>query len=137
MAGWIHLNQLPVDRVPTIKQLNATLEFAPEKYSKVGIPQFLGRDELNNEVFFVDFGNDTNLGLQTACLFLKEHSNLLEWKFFDIRIQPNTYIRFGRMLYMLKLANHGQKVMSRGIQSCYFQIAGQVIRAKELCKSFG
>ncbi len=136
MAGWIHLNKLPLDSIPTIEQLAGVIEFANTKSSCNGIPEFIGTDEFNHQIYLLDFGSNLKLGLQTICFYLNEHSNPLDWKFFKISAGPNFFRTGSRILRRLKMLEIGKKLMIFGIQKDYPQISNQVKKTKELCKNF-
>jgi hypothetical protein len=107
------------------------------KSNRDGVPEFIGTDEFNHQIFLLNFGADLKLGLQTVCFYLQEHSNPLDWKFFNITTEPDSFWIGGRILLELKMIGMGRKMIMVGIQKYYNQISNQVKKAKELCKNLG
>jgi len=145
VAGLIHLNKLPMDRVPTVDQLLEICTFAS---TVQGMPLFLGKDEFGNEVFRINFGKASGLGLQTVYYLLTAFfnpvdsnltdSNPLDWKFFKVCSMPKYLTKISAfILHTLRMDQPGKILVVYGIQKIYREIAGLVKTTKELSGSFG
>lgn len=134
VAGYIHLNILPSEFIPTTPQLVHHLRKLPSHHNN-GVPLFMGMDNLSNEIFQINFGKERNLGLQTISFLLAEHSNLLDWKFFQIKIPRNVWLRLGDSLIKLKMRWWGIILIAIGIRRYYSLITERVKKTKELNKS--
>jgi len=138
VAGSIHLNKLPMERIPAIKELIAHFENSGGAPANFGAPLFLGKDESGNEVFGLDFAGEPGLGLQTVYFLLTAHSNPLDWKFFNVKVSSHFYTVIGAFVYnKLKLDRLGKHIFAYGIQESYQDIVALVKKAKELSRSFG
>lgn len=132
VAGLIHLNKLPKDRVPDIKEIVSAPGFDQSDKSDFGIPYFLGKDECNNEVYIIGFGGAPNLGLQTICYLLERMGNPLEWKFYNSLASIGWLTKIGGFLSKkLKLSRIGKYLAALGIQKTYSNLVELVQTAKE------
>lgn len=136
VAAAIHLNNLPADQIPEIQQLINS--FAGQGIAGDGVPLRLGWDESGNEIFTLHFGRVWGLGLQTVCFLLSAHSNPLDWKFFNVRMPMNWWLRVSVfLLNQLKLDKLERILIARKIQKSYRDIVALVRKTKELSKTDG
>lgn len=132
ISGWIHLNRLPKDRVPSIKEIISAPGFDQSDKHDFGIPYYLGKDEHNNEVFIIGFGGAPNLGLQTIYYLLERLGNPLEWKFYNSLASVDWLTKTGGFISKkLKLSRLGKYLAALGIQKSYSTLVELVRTVKE------
>jgi hypothetical protein len=132
VAGLIHLNRLPRDRVPNVKEIISASGFDQSDQQDFGIPYFLGEDEQNNEVFIIGFGGVPNLGLQTIYYLLERMGNPLEWKFYNSLASIGWLTKTGGFISKkLKLSSLGKYLAALGIQKSYLSLVELVKNVKE------
>lgn len=132
IAGNIHLQRLPADRIPTIKEIIAVPEFDKSNYRDFGIPYFLGKDQNGHEVYIIGFGKNHLLALQTINFLLNQISNPLEWRFYNALDQIGLLTKIGGFISRnLKIVTIGRYLAALGIQKSYFQLVKLVESTKE------
>lgn len=132
IAGWIHLNRLPRDRIPSVKEILAISEFDRSDSGDFGEPYFLGRDEFGNEVFIIGFGGEAALGLQTIGFLLERLGDPLEWKFYNSLGSIGWLAKMGGFISKkLKLTSVGRYLAALGIQKSYYNLVELVSTVKE------
>jgi hypothetical protein len=132
IAGYIHVNKLPLNRVPMFHEILKIAEFDNSHGRDYGIPYFLGKDDCQNEIYILGFGKERALGLQTIFHLLLEDPPSTEWKFLNALDQINWLTRIGGFLsQQLKLVYIGKNLAARGIQMTYFKIVKLVTAEKE------
>lgn len=135
IAGYLHLNRLPSDRVPSVGEILAVAEFDKSEPKDRGVPYYLGLDEYENEVYIIGLGKDRGLALQTILNVLKERANLLEWRFFNTLSEIDWVTRIGGFLSRSLHIPVGRIISAWGIQRSYAGLTALVKRTKELCKN--
>lgn len=132
VAGSIHLNRLPSDRIPNVKEILAVPEFDRSDSGDFGIPYFLGRDECGNEVFIIGFGGGVGLGLQTIYFLLEQLGEPIEWKFFNSLESVGWLTKVGGIISKkLGWSRLGKYLAALGIQKSYQNLVELVRKAKE------
>ena len=135
IAGWLHLNRLPTDRIPSVKEILAIPEFDRSESKDFGEPYFLGKDEYGNEVFIIGFGGEAGLGLQTVYFLLERWGDPAEWKFYNSLSSIGWLAKTGGVISKkLKLACVGRYLAALGIQRSYFNLVELVNKVKEKLK---
>lgn len=135
IAGWIHLNRLPSDRIPSIKEILAIPEFDWSNSEDFGEPYFLGKDKNDNEVFIIGFGGEPALGLQTIFFLLERFGDPNEWKFYNSLSSIGWLTKIGGFISKkLKITPVGKYLAALGIQKSYFNLVKLVGTAKEIEK---
>ena len=132
IAGSIHLNRLPSDRIPSIKEILAIAEFDRSDSEDFGKPNFLGVDELGNDVFIIGFGGEAVLGLQTVCFLLERLVDPNEWKFYNSLNSIGWLTKMGGFISKkLKIPYIGRYLAALGIQQSYYNLVELVNAVKE------
>ena len=139
IAGYIHLQKLPLDRIPSIQEILAIPEFDQANPRDFGVSYFLGRDTGDNEVYIIGFGKDHQFALQTIHYILIDRGyNPLDWHFFNALDQIGTLTRIGGYLSRrLKLITLGRHLAALGIQKSYSQLVKLVESVKEKNNQMG
>ncbi len=120
ISGVIHLNRLPSDRVPSVREILAVPEFDQSDSSDYGIPYLLGRDEFDNEIYIIGFGGKDALGLQTIYFLLEQFGNSIEWKFFNSLGSIGWLTKVGGFISKkLKWPRLGKYLAALGIKKSY------------------
>ncbi len=133
IAGHIHLQTLPNNRIPTIKEILAIPEFDKSDYHDFGIPYFLGKDSHDNEIFIIGFANNDSLCLQTISFIIKQRSNPNNWRFYNALEQVNWLTKFGGFFTQrLKLVTLGRYLVALGIRKSYWRLVKMVKSIKEI-----
>ncbi|HEY8463722.1 MAG TPA: DUF3189 family protein [Bacillota bacterium] len=132
VAGAIHLHRLPEDRLPTLDQLINYAGFEGNSLAAPGVPQLLGRDEAQNEIYCLGLGTDPAICLQTICHLLAAGADPFQWRFIPTGRPENPLIRWGNFCS----GKAGLAILSSfltwlGIQHCYFRLVEQVRQVKE------
>jgi hypothetical protein len=132
IAGSIHLNKLPADRIPSVKEILAIPEFDRNDSGNFGEPYFLGQDERGNDVFIIGFGGEASLALQTICFLLERLEDPAEWKFYNSLNSIGWLAKMGGFISKrLKLVTVGRYLAALGIQKSYFNLVELVKMVKE------
>lgn len=132
IAGYIHLNRLPRERIPSVKEIIAVPEFDQSDSSDFGIPYYLGKDECDNEVFIIGFGGEAPLGLQTIYFLLEQLGDPLEWKFYNSLNAIGWLTKIGGFISkQLKWSRLGRYLAALGIQKSYLRLVELVKKVKE------
>lgn len=131
ITGWIHLNRLPKDQTPTVKEIISTPGFDKSDDRDFGAPYFLGKDEFGNEVFIIGFGGEPGLGLQTICFLNDRLGNPMEWKFYNSLAAVGWLTKIGGFISKkLKWPYLGRYLAALGIQKSYSKLAELVKSVK-------
>ncbi|AZO95353.1 DUF3189 family protein [Halocella sp. SP3-1] len=72
LSAGIHTNRLPVDRVPSRKEILKLPYFDKTEGQEIGIPFYFGKDEYNNKVYIQGMGRAEKIVLNTLDSFLEE-----------------------------------------------------------------
>ncbi|NLW46948.1 MAG: DUF3189 family protein [Firmicutes bacterium] len=132
VAGLIHLNRLPRDRVPNVNEIISAPGFDQSNQPDIGIPYFLGKDRHNNEVFIIGFGSAPDLGLQTIYYLLAQMGNPLEWKFYNSLASIGWLTKIGGFISKkLKVSSIGKYLAALGIQNSYSSLVELVKNVEE------
>ncbi len=132
IAGSIHLNRLPNDRIPSVKEIIAIPEFDRSDSEDFGEPYFLGKDDQGNEVFIIGFGGEAGLGLQTIYFLLERFADPAEWKFYNSLSSIGLTAKMGGFISKkLKLVPLGKYLAALGIQKSYLNLVKLVSAVKE------
>lgn len=136
IAGWLHLNRLPTDRIPSVEEILAIPEFDRSESKDFGEPYFLGEDEHGNEVFIIGFGSEAGLSLQTVYFLLERlGGDPAEWKFYNSLGSIGWLAKTGGFISKkLKLTCVGRYLAALGIQRSYFKLVALVNEVKEKLK---
>lgn len=124
VAGLIHLQKLPPDRIPSQKEIETAV--LPDLSVECGIPAFLGKDAANNQIYIIDLGKVGNLAFLTIAGIIAGSEE--QWSFRDLSPVGNHLLCCGRILRRIGMAQAAQRVTTKGIQSCYFQLARFVFK---------
>lgn len=134
IAGYIHLQRLPRDRIPSIKEIIAVPEFDKANPGDFGVPYLLGKDNLGREVYIMGFGKNYLLALQTIhYILVNQGIDPSDWLFFNALDQIGTLTKIGGFLSRnLRIITIGRYLAALGIQRSYFQLVKLVESAKEI-----
>ncbi|TCL69340.1 uncharacterized protein DUF3189 [Hydrogenispora ethanolica] len=133
IAAYLHLNRLPMERIPTVREITSLGEFDKADSSDRGIPLYMGKDPHGNEVYVLGFGSQRSLSLETLYFILHERANLKEWRFFDTLATINWITRIGGFLSRrLKMVTPGRTIVAWGIRGSYWRLVRLVKKVKEL-----
>jgi hypothetical protein len=134
IAGYIHLQKLPGDRIPSIKEIIAVPEFDKANPGDFGIPYFLGKDDLGREVYVIGFGKNHLLALQTIhYILINQGNDPSDWHFLNALNKIGILTKIGGFLSRnLKIVTIGRYLAALGIQKSYFQLIKLVELAKEI-----
>lgn len=131
ITGWIHLNHLPMDRVPTVNEIISMPGFDQSDADDFGTPCFLGKDEFDNEVFIIGFGGESGLGLQTIYFINNWLGNPIEWKFINALATVGWLTKIGGFISKkLNWPHLGKYLAALGIQRSYSNLAQLVKSVK-------
>ncbi|HOP73755.1 MAG TPA: DUF3189 family protein [Bacillota bacterium] len=132
IAAAIHLNRLPMDRIPDRNEILNTVPFDLRESEDIGIPYFMGIDECGHEIYVLGFGKDPALGLQVVQHLIEGRADHEEWKFFNTLPCINWTTRCGGYLSRRwKWVGIGRFLLIRGIRQCYPKICKLVQQIKE------
>jgi stage V sporulation protein AE len=133
IAACIHLQRLPEDRIPSIKEILAIPEFDQADPRDFGVPYFIGEDFRNNQVYIIGFGKNYQLALQTIHYILADQGcDPLDWHFFNALNQIGTLTKIGGFLSRnLKIIFIGRHLAALGIQKSYLKLVKLVQSIKE------
>jgi Protein of unknown function (DUF3189). len=127
IAAYIHLQKLPEDRIPSINEIVKILEEHPGDF---GVPNFVGNDLWNNQVYIIGFDSDSGLALQTIGHFLsKQDISFLKWHFVDTLDSTNLFIKTGGFISHIH-SKSGKYLAAIGIQKGYFQLV-QLVKSSQ------
>ncbi len=133
ISAYLHLNRLPLDRLPTLKELIALPEFDKADQCEQGIPLLMGTDSNGNEIYILGLGKNRLLGLQTIYFTLKARVNVKEWRFIDSMRTINTITRIGGFMSReLHWVFPGRLIVAWGIRQSYWKLVDLVKNVKEL-----
>lgn len=133
IAAYLHLNQLPMDKIPNVRDIIRLPEFDKADVSDRGIPLYMGTDASGNEVYVLGFGTQRLLGLETIYFTLNQRVNPKDWRFFNTLTTINGITRFGGFLSRgLKMVFPGRMIVAWGIRQSYWRLVRLVKKVKEL-----
>lgn len=129
VAASIHLGKLPCNRVPSLRELVGIPAFDRKVANSQGIPYFLGRDELDNEVYVLGLGGNPRFGLEVIAHYLQNRTGLdpVDWKFFDAFSTINFLAKLGGFISQrLKGYALGHWIVAAGIRCGYGRLVDLV-----------
>jgi hypothetical protein len=74
VAASIHLGLLPVERIPTSKEIEHLPHYDKTESFEIGTPFFMGRDEYDSEIFILGMASERKLIKKAILSFLKHLS---------------------------------------------------------------
>lgn len=132
IAGQIHLNQLPQDRLPSLPELINCSGFDCVPPPEPGKPCQLGYDQAQNEIYVMGLGADHTICLQAICHVLEQCADPGEWKFIHTSQGQSPFTRWGNFCSgKLRLKAVGRWLHALGIKRLYFQLVQRVHQVKE------
>lgn len=132
IAANIHLQKLPTDRLPTVKEIMAVEHFNKRTKDQLGQGLYLGTDEQGHQIYVIGLGKDRKLALQVIYHLLNERDNLSDWKFYDALSELHWLTKVGGFLSgNLKWVGPGKYLATLGIRRCYPKLYRMVQRIKE------
>ncbi|MGE5582633.1 MAG: DUF3189 family protein [Bacillota bacterium] len=136
IAGHIHLGNLPLERLPSIKEIINAPGFDQSTVKEVGIPYFLGKDPQGREIYIIGFGSKQQLALQTIGFVLEGSNHQHDWRFINTLDKIGYLTKIGGFLSRsMGIVVLGRYLAARGIQKNYWRLVELVEKTKELGSS--
>lgn len=133
IAGYIHLNKLPANRIPSIKEILATVPGEkPRTHQRQGIPYFFGIDDKGHAVYGMDLGINCPLALQVLCHSLHQYDHPLAWKFYNILDTNDYLLQLLSLPYGVVPNIYGRYLLARGVRRIYPRLIGKITDIKEM-----
>ncbi|RBP39198.1 Protein of unknown function [Garciella nitratireducens DSM 15102] len=123
IASSIHVGMLPINRIPTAKEILAIPYFDITPNDKIGSLLYMGIDSWGNEIYCMGWGIYKNDILSLIFLLTNEEDNFIfdHTIFVDALPVANQWIKLGGLLSRrLGLVKIGRPLVIKGVQRRYF-----------------
>lgn len=133
IAASIHVGMLPIDRIPTPKEILTIPYFDITPNDKIGLPLYMGIDSWGNEVYCMGWGIYKDDILSLILLLTNEDNQFIfdHTIFIDALPVADRLIKLGGFLSRrLGLVAIGRPFIMEGIQRRYFEFVRLVNTVK-------
>ena len=132
VAASIHLGLLPTDRIPGINEFKYLPHYDETRSFEIGTPFFMGKDELNSDVFILGMASERNMIKKAIISFLKQTGfNTIDLLMIDTLPNVTWITRIGGFASRrLGIVSIGRPLTIFGIQQKYFDFVNLVNNVK-------
>lgn len=138
LAAAIHTGMLSIDEVPSNAEILHLPHYDKTSNGEIGLPFFIGYDEMENEVFVLGMGGDRDLVKKSIQSFLK-NSGVPQTSYVIINTLDNVncWTRIGGFLSRrLGVVKIGRPLTVFGLKKVYFDFVKLVVKAKRDIRQF-
>lgn len=135
-AANLHINKLPLDRIPAINEILSLPTFDKLKKSDRGKLIFIGKDEFGADVYTMSRLHSSKLVIPAICDMYQVNNGSLEGLFLsNTSPSVNNLMRLGGVSSrILKLISFGRPIVAKGTLKAYPDIVEIVRKTKEYMK---
>ncbi|BAH05489.1 DUF3189 family protein [Clostridium kluyveri] len=137
VAANIHINRLPVDRIPNKKELLSLPTFDKIEKNQIGRLMYIGEDEFNAKVYTLARKYNQNLVVRAIeDMYSILHGNNNELLIVDTKPTVNLLMNIGGYASRkLHWVNFGRPIVTKGTQQAYMNIVNLVKSVKNNLKT--